>query len=231
MMLFDARRCCSTRCALPRPISEQPRRPRQEIRRPPRREAADRNAENARQQHRVGEERQEQTCEGNQRMQVSSRKSVSRLIRNKSSFILRSGLDTLYDEFNAAHAAADPVWFAHRFSAGADREVVAFIAAALAFGRVQSVLNSIEGMLGGDGPLAGGVRARIRPLARPQALRSPRASLDQRPGLRGPGVDPSSDDRAERLHRRISSPKACLKTRLISRPACSRSRPAPSRWT
>jgi uncharacterized protein (TIGR02757 family) len=89
-------------------------------------------------------------------MQVSSRKSVSRLIRNKSSFILRSGLDTLYDEFNAAHAAADPVWFAHRFPAGADREVVAFIAAALAFGRVQSVLNSIEGMLGvmGSSPAA-----------------------------------------------------------------------------
>jgi hypothetical protein len=75
------------------------------------------------------------TCEGNQRMQVSSRKSVSRLIRNKSSFILRPALDTLYDEFNAAHAAADPIWFAHRFSAGDDREVVAFIAAALAFGR------------------------------------------------------------------------------------------------
>jgi uncharacterized protein (TIGR02757 family) len=56
-------------------------------------------------------------------------------------------LDTLYDEFNAAHTVADPVWFAHRFSAGEDREVVAFIAAALAFGRVQSVLNSIAGML------------------------------------------------------------------------------------
>jgi NAD(P)-dependent dehydrogenase (short-subunit alcohol dehydrogenase family) len=66
--------------------------------------------------------------------------------------MLRSGLDTLYDEFNAAHAAADPVWFAHRFPAGDDREVVAFISAALAFGRVQSVLNSIEGMLAVMGP-------------------------------------------------------------------------------
>ena len=35
----------------------------------------------------------------------------------------------------------------HRYQRAADREVVAFIAAALAFGRVQSVLNSIEGML------------------------------------------------------------------------------------
>lgn len=56
-------------------------------------------------------------------------------------------MDTLYAEFNVAHAAADPVWFAHRFAAAADREVVAFIASALAFGRVQSVLNSVEGML------------------------------------------------------------------------------------
>ncbi len=139
------------------------------------------------------------TCEGNQRMQVSSRKSVSRLIRNKSSFILRSGLDTLYDEFNAAHAAADPVWFAHRFSAGADREVVAFIAAALAFGRVQSVLNSIDGMLTVMGPSPSSFVREFDPVARPQALRSPRASLDQWPGLRGTGVDPSPDDRAERL--------------------------------
>ena len=46
----------------------------------------------------------------------------------------------------------DPVWFTHRFPAPADREVVAFIAAALAFGRVQSVLNSIEGMLKVMGP-------------------------------------------------------------------------------
>jgi uncharacterized protein (TIGR02757 family) len=66
--------------------------------------------------------------------------------------MLRPVLETLYDEFNAVHAAADPVWFAHRFSAAGDREVVAFIASALAFGRVQSVLNSIEGMLAVIGP-------------------------------------------------------------------------------
>ncbi len=66
--------------------------------------------------------------------------------------MLRPALDTLYAEFNAAHATADPVWFAHRFAAAGDREVVAFISAALAFGRVQSVLNSIEGMLAVMGP-------------------------------------------------------------------------------
>jgi len=56
-------------------------------------------------------------------------------------------LDTLYSEFNAEHSVADPVWMVRRFKLPDDREVVGFIAAALAFGRVQSVLNSIEGML------------------------------------------------------------------------------------
>jgi uncharacterized protein (TIGR02757 family) len=61
-------------------------------------------------------------------------------------------LDTLYSEFNAAQSVADPIWMVRRFSRSDDREVVAFIAAALAFGRVQSVLNSIDGMLAVMGP-------------------------------------------------------------------------------
>src|SRR5687767_15123155 len=85
-------------------------------------------------------------------MQVSSRKSVRQLIRNKSNRILRSGLDTLYSEFNAGQSVSDPVWMVHRYPRDDDREVVAFIASALAFGRVQSVLNSIEGMLAVMGP-------------------------------------------------------------------------------
>jgi len=56
-------------------------------------------------------------------------------------------LDTLYSEFNAEQSVADPVWMVRRFQRPDDREVVGYIAAALAFGRVQSVLNSIEGML------------------------------------------------------------------------------------
>ena len=64
-----------------------------------------------------------------------------------SNAILRPKLDTLYAEFNARHSVTDPVWFAHKFARPADREVVAFISAALAFGRVQSVINSIGGML------------------------------------------------------------------------------------
>ena len=57
-------------------------------------------------------------------------------------------------------SAADPVWIARRIEPADDREVVAFIAAALAFGRVQSVLNSDRGHAAGDGTLAGGIRAR-----------------------------------------------------------------------
>jgi uncharacterized protein (TIGR02757 family) len=69
-----------------------------------------------------------------------------------SSALLRRKLDTLYAEFNAQHSVSDPVWCAHRFDRRPDQEIVGFIAAALAFGRVQSVLNSIDGMLQVMGP-------------------------------------------------------------------------------
>ena len=73
-------------------------------------------------------------------------------MRNRSSVILRTALDTLYADFNVEHSAADPVWIVRRYQQPADREVAGFISAALAFGRVQSVLNSIEGMLAVMGP-------------------------------------------------------------------------------
>jgi len=65
---------------------------------------------------------------------------------------LRSTLDTLYADFNAGRVVADPIWIVHRYERPDDREIVGFMAAALAFGRVQSVLNSIEGMLQVMGP-------------------------------------------------------------------------------
>lgn len=61
-------------------------------------------------------------------------------------------LDKLYASFNVQESAADPIWRVRRYSRPDDQEVVAFIAAALAFGRVQSVLNSIDGMLAVMGP-------------------------------------------------------------------------------
>jgi uncharacterized protein (TIGR02757 family) len=61
-------------------------------------------------------------------------------------------MDILYSQFNAEQSVADPIWMVRRFAGADDREVVGFIAAALAFGRVQSVLNSIDGMLQVMGP-------------------------------------------------------------------------------
>lgn len=60
---------------------------------------------------------------------------------------LRVRLDELYLGYNADRVVSDPVWIVRRFAQPEDREVVGFCAAALAFGRVQSVLNSIEAFL------------------------------------------------------------------------------------
>ena len=65
---------------------------------------------------------------------------------------LKPGLDRLYTEFNHADSAADPIQIVRRFSRTDDREIVGFIAAALAFGRVSSVLQSIERVLAVIGP-------------------------------------------------------------------------------
>jgi uncharacterized protein (TIGR02757 family) len=66
--------------------------------------------------------------------------------------LLKPGLDALYASFDIDHAVADPIWIVRRFEHAADRELVAFCAAALAFGRVQSILNSIEALLQVMGP-------------------------------------------------------------------------------
>ena len=65
---------------------------------------------------------------------------------------LKPVLDRLYTEFNHADSAADPIQIVRRFSRADDREIVGFIAAALAFGRVSSVLQSIERVLAVIGP-------------------------------------------------------------------------------
>ena len=60
---------------------------------------------------------------------------------------LRERLDEQYEQFNGALAVTDPIQIVRRFTKPDDVEIVGFCAAALAFGRVQSVLNSIEGLL------------------------------------------------------------------------------------
>jgi uncharacterized protein (TIGR02757 family) len=65
---------------------------------------------------------------------------------------LKPVLDRLYAEFNYPDSATDPIQVVRRFSRPDDREVVGFIAASLAFGRVASVLASIERVLAVLGP-------------------------------------------------------------------------------
>ncbi|HJZ77184.1 MAG TPA: TIGR02757 family protein [Vicinamibacterales bacterium] len=65
---------------------------------------------------------------------------------------LKSALDRLYADFNYPDSAADPIHIVRRFRRDDDREAVGFVAAALAFGRVTSVLQSIERVLAVIGP-------------------------------------------------------------------------------
>jgi uncharacterized protein (TIGR02757 family) len=65
---------------------------------------------------------------------------------------LRPALDALYESFDHVTSATDPVHVVRRYPDPADREVVGFVAAGLAFGRVASVLQSIESLLAAMGP-------------------------------------------------------------------------------
>ena len=65
---------------------------------------------------------------------------------------LPARLEELYRTFDHETSASDPVHIVRRYADPADREVVGFCAAGLAFGRVASVLNSIESLLAVMGP-------------------------------------------------------------------------------
>ena len=65
---------------------------------------------------------------------------------------LKASLDALYEAFNYEDSAADPIQIVQRFERHDDREVVGFCAAALAFGRVGSVIQSIERLVAVMGP-------------------------------------------------------------------------------
>ena len=65
-------------------------------------------------------------------------------VTRESDTTLRTTLDRLYDEFNRPESALDPIQIVQRYSRLDDREIVGFIAAGLAFGRVASVMASIE---------------------------------------------------------------------------------------
>ena len=65
---------------------------------------------------------------------------------------LSHSLDALYRDYNREDSASDPVHRVRPYADPADREVAGFCAAALAFGRVASVLNSIDTLLAIMGP-------------------------------------------------------------------------------
>src|SRR5947199_7043672 len=60
---------------------------------------------------------------------------------------LKPALDRLYADFNYPGSAADPIQIVRRYDRADDREVVGFCAASLAFGRVGSVMHSIEQLI------------------------------------------------------------------------------------
>ncbi len=65
---------------------------------------------------------------------------------------LRERLDALRAEWRLRRLDSDPLAFPHRYADPGDREVVAFLAASLAFGRVASIRASVERVLGEIGP-------------------------------------------------------------------------------
>ena len=64
----------------------------------------------------------------------------------------RSRLQRLYEDYNREDAALDPVQIVRRYREPRDQEIIGFCAAALAFGRVQSVLNTVNGLAAVLGP-------------------------------------------------------------------------------
>jgi uncharacterized protein (TIGR02757 family) len=77
---------------------------------------------------------------------------------------VRARLERLYRDFDHTESANDPVHIVRRYKAPDDREIVGFCAAGLAFGRVASVLNSIESLLAVMGPSPAAFVRRFDPL-------------------------------------------------------------------
>jgi uncharacterized protein (TIGR02757 family) len=78
---------------------------------------------------------------------------------------MRASLEQLYGDYNREDSASDPVHKVRPFVEAADREVAGFCAAALAFGRVASVLNSIDTLFRILGPHPAAFVRRFDPTA------------------------------------------------------------------
>ena len=144
------------------------------------------------------------------------------------SSLLKTSLDRLYAEFNYPDSATDPIHIVRRFERPDDREIVGFCAAALAFGRVASVLQSIERLLAVVGP---------SPAAYVRAFEPRRGARVHGPR---PPVDPLR--RSRRAHRRPAamldgrdrssgfSPRATRPARPTSARRWTAFRGGPWRW-
>jgi uncharacterized protein (TIGR02757 family) len=93
---------------------------------------------------------------------------VSRL----PAFSLGPRLERLYDAYNREDSATDPVQIVRRYTKPEDQEIVGFCAAALAFGRVASVLNSVETVARAMGPDPAAYVRRFDPAAAHPELRA-----------------------------------------------------------
>lgn len=85
---------------------------------------------------------------------------------------LGSSLEALYHEYNREESANDPVHLVRPYEDPADREIAGFCAAALAFGRVASVINSISTLLAIMGKSPASYVRRFDPAAPHPALRA-----------------------------------------------------------
>lgn len=102
---------------------------------------------------------------------VQGRRSDRDLLTQYPASLARS-LDELYHEYNRDGSASDPVHLVRPFGDRADREVAGFCAAALAFGRVASVLNSIDTLFRIMGPRPAAFVRDFDPAAPPPHLRA-----------------------------------------------------------
>ena len=85
---------------------------------------------------------------------------------------LTRALDRLYHDYNREESATDPVHLVRPYAEPSDREIAGFCAAALAFGRVASVINSITTLQGIMGPRPAAFVRRFDPAAPHPELRA-----------------------------------------------------------
>jgi uncharacterized protein (TIGR02757 family) len=86
--------------------------------------------------------------------------------------VLKPALDRLYDSFNYPDSARDPIQIVRRYPQLDDREVIAFVAAGLAFGRVASVMTTVEAVAAALGPQPGAFIRGFDPTKDDTALRA-----------------------------------------------------------